>query len=365
MNIRKLFNKENFIRYKSLLLVALFLVGALCLRIYDSNFCNQLETQKLASRWSEHSKYVQLSIFFEQDAGLSEGEIYPLRDQLMNAASEAASDVEDEGRMLVDAYSTEGNLYISSKQSDTSVRAYGVSKDFFLFHPLELLSGTYFSSEDELKDGIILDELTAWKLFGATDVAGMPVMIYDKTYIIRGVVRNDKGHFSKASSESEPVVYVDFDMLKEAMGEEEPTIDSYELLIVNPVKNFGKTKLAEAIGRDEASYELVDNTNRFTLGSRAKRLRAYGTRSMRNRNLVYPYWENRARGYEDVADLLMVIEILLLMYPFIFVVKMVLVCIKWLKMKKRLYKDKNKSSLFEIFLVKCRQRKFVKKNTKE
>lgn len=365
MNIRKLFNKENFIRYKSLLLLALFLIGALCLRIYDYNFCNQLETQKLAERWSKQGRFVQLSVFFEQESGLSEGEIYPLRNQLMNAASEATSDVEDAGRKLVDAYSIEGNLYISSKQSDVSVRAYGVSKDFFLFHPLELLSGTYFSSDDELRDGIILDELTAWKLFGAMDVAGMPVMINDKTYIIRGVVRNDKGHFSESSSESEPVVYVDFDMLKEEMWEDDPTINSYELLIVNPVKNFGKTKLTEALGRDENSYELVDNTNRFTFGSRAKRLPAYGTRSMRNQNFVYPYWENRARGYEDVADLLMVIQILLWIYPFIFAVKTLVECIKWLKVKKRLYKDKNKSSLLEIFLVKCRQRKFVKKNTKE
>ncbi len=365
MNIRKLFNKENFIRYKSLLLVALFLIGALCVRIYDCNYCNQLKTQQLATRWSKNGKYVQLSAFFENGNGLMEGEIYPLRGKLMDAAEEASSDVEDEGRKIVDTYSMAGELYISSKQSDTIVRAYGVSKDFFLFHPLELLSGTYFTADDELKDGIILDELTAWKLFGAMDVAGMSVNINEKTYVIRGVVRSDQGHFSEASSESEPTVYVDFEMLQEEMGEEIPTIDSYELLIVNPVKNFGRTKLVEAIGWEEGSYELVDNTNRFKWSSRLKRLPKFGVRSMRNSKIIYPYWENRARGYEDVADLLLVVELILLVYPVIFATKELVVCIKWLKKKKRLYKDRYKAGLLDNFLVKCRQRKFVKKKTKE
>ncbi len=363
MNIRKLFNKENFIRYKSLLLVALFLLGALCVRIYDCNYCNQLETQQFASRWSKSGKYAQLSVFFERGSGLTEGEIYPLRNMLMDAVEEASSDVEDEGRKVVDAYSTEGSLYISSRQSDTIVRAYGVSKDFFLFHPLELISGTYFTAEDELEDGVILDELTAWKLFGAMEVAGMPVNINEKTYIIRGVVRSDSGHFSEASSESEPTVYVDFDMLKEELGGEEPTIDSYELLIVNPVKNFGRTKLVEAIGRDEESYDLVDNTGRFSFGSRIKRLAKFGTRSMRNSEVLYPYWENRARGYEDVADLLLAMELILVIYPLIFAGRKLAAGIRWLKKQIRLYKDKNKSSLLESFLVKCHQRRFVK--TKE
>jgi hypothetical protein len=365
MNIHQLFHKENLIRYKKLLILAGVLIAALGVRLYDCRYCGQLDTQQLASRWSGTGKYVQLSVFFEQEAGLEEGEVYPLRNQLMEAVEEAASDMEADGRLLVDAYSTEGELSLSSKQADTSVRAYGVSKDFFLFHPLELLSGSYFTSEDELADGIILDELTAWKLFGAVDVAGMTVNVNGDAYIIRGVVRTDEGHFSEASLEAQPSVYVDYDILKQELGADNRTIDSYELLIANPVKDFGKTKLAAAIGRDEATYELVDNTNRFSWSSRAKRLLAFGTRSMKTTQMVYPYWENRAKGYEDVADLLMVIELLLLVYPFIFAIKMLVICVKWLKMKKGLYKDKNIASLFGKFLVQCRRNKFVKKNTKE
>ena len=40
---------------------------------------------------------------------------------------------------------------------------------------------------------------------------------------------------------------------------------------------------------------------------------------MRTKNIVYPYWENRARAYEDVTVLLLVIEMILLIYPFLYV----------------------------------------------
>ena len=39
---------------------------------------------------------------------------------------------------------------------------------------------------------------------------------------------------------------------------------------------------------------------------------------MNTKAIIYPYWENRARGYEDVLALLLVVEIICLIYPVIF-----------------------------------------------
>lgn len=364
MKIRNLINKENFIRYKHICITVICLLAALVVRIYDVNYCKQLDSQQLAHRWSDNNQFVQLSVFFEDQTGYSEGELYPIRNTLMQAATDVTADVDAQGRLVVDAYSFERELYLSSKQNATSVKAYGVSKDYFLFHPLKLLSGTYFTSSDEVDDGIILDELTAWKLFGAIDVAGLPVQINGNTYLVRGVVRNAEGHFSTASEETEPVIFVDFAMLAKELGEDNPLIDSYELLMANPVKNFAESKLQEAMGREDG-YVLVDNTNRYSYSSRFKRLKNYGNRGMRTLKIVYPYWENRAIGYEDVVDLLTVLELLLLVYPLIFAVKNLILCINWLKKKKRLYKDQYMTSLLEKILVQLRQIRFVKKNTKE
>ena len=39
------------------------------------------------------------------------------------------------------------------------------------------------------------------------------------------------------------------------------------------------------------------------------------------KNIVFPYWENRARGYEDVSALFLVLEILCLIYPVCWLLK--------------------------------------------
>lgn len=358
------FLKDNFIRYKAFVLAVVLLLCAFFVRVYDARFCKQLDTQQLVSRWTKENNFVQLSCFFKEGY-LSEGELYPVRSRLMDAIDEASADVEAEGRKTVEAYTRKGSLYLTAKKADISVKAYGVSKDFFLFHPMKLLSGSYFAKEDALNDGIILDELTAWKLFGATDVAGMTVEISGESYVIRGVVRSDEGHFSKQAKETEPVVYLDYALLAKLSGEEYPTIDTYELLMINPVKNFAKNKLIDALGMEESEYVLIDNTHRFDALSRMQRIRNVGTRGMRVDSFVYPYWENRAIGYENIADILFIIEVLLLIYPTAFCVFLLILGGKWLKMKKRLYKDKYKTSFFEKILVQCRQIKFVKKNTKE
>ena len=69
---------------------------------------------------------------------------------------------------------------------------------------------------------------------------------------------------------------------------------------------------------DKSSYEIVENSSRFGLMNRFTVLRNFGIRSMNTKNIVFPYWENRARAYEDLAALLLILELLCLVYPVIF-----------------------------------------------
>ena len=104
------------------------------------------------------------------------------------------------------------------------------------------------------------------------------------------------------------------------MSDSSLSIDSYEILIKNPVQKFGYNALKNVIGLDEKQYEIVENSTRFGLANRLDILKNFGVRSMSTKKIIYPYWENRAKGYEDLAALLLVFEVLCLVYPVIYVI---------------------------------------------
>lgn len=286
---------------------------------------SQLSTQQLAKRWSEEEQFTQLSIFFAKGKEINEAQIMPIEQAIKTALEEASIDASaDNGRKWVDAYSSKGELTLSSDRTSATVRAYGVSKDFFLFHPLTLLSGTYFGLEDENEDGLILDENVAWQLFGSNNVAGLTVEINGISYVVRGVVRSEEGLFSEKVEENIPTVYVSFSLLERHYGSSESglPIENYELLIANPVRDFGETTLKNAVGGDENAYVMVENTTRYQLMNRLTMLKDFTTSTMSTKAVEYPYWENRARGYETISLLIMFFEIVCLIYPIIYAIQL-------------------------------------------
>ena len=62
---------------------------------------------------------------------------------------------------------------------------------------------------------------------------------------------------------------------------------------------------------------MVENTTRFQFLNLWKILMRFGSRSMNSKAIIYPYWENMARGYEDYAALYLVFILLFFTYPFI------------------------------------------------
>lgn len=305
-------------QYRKLVIAAACVCVVLLIGLAEHLFTGQLPVENVAGEWSKDGGYAAVSAFFSEDAGVTDSQVMMWERSLATALEGASQDVSDSnGRNLVDCYSAEGELTVCSEKTSAKVRAFGIGNDFFLFHPLTLLDGNYFNGTDENGDGVILDENVAWQLFGSAHVAGMNVEINGVTYPIRGVVRSDKGAFSGAAEEEKATVYVAYSIMS-GDGEEALPLDSYEILIRNPVQKFGYNALKDAVGLDEAEYELVENSARYSLLNRLTILRSFGARSMRTKNIVYPYWENRARAYEDVTALLLVIKLLLLIYPFLY-----------------------------------------------
>ena len=308
-----------------------FLICLILFLVNGSLIENQM-SQQMASRWSEKKDVAQVSCFFSYKAEVSTDLIEQFRHAVDGALVEASITQESpngNARLWVDAYSADGKIGLIYGKTSLEADAIGVGGDFFLFHPLELISGSYFFESDLNQDYCVIDEDAAWQLFGSSDVVGMLVDIQNVPHIIKGVVKREAGRIEEAAGLKNTVVYVSYNTLSE-LGKSSG-INHYEILMPNPVKNFAFNYTIDNIGVDEKELRVIDNTQRYSLLERLKIFTQFGSRSMNEKAIIYPYWENIARGYEDILALTTILSLLFLLYPVILILIQIII---WWKHKK-------------------------------
>lgn len=279
------------------------------------------DSQTMAERWSDKKDMAQVSCFFSVNAGITQDRIIEFEHYVDTALQDASVMQESENpgaRLWADAYSSDGRISLSSGKSSLDADAIGIGGDFFLFHPLKLVSGAYFSGNDLMKDYCIIDQDAAWQLFGSSNVAGMTVYIGGEPHIITGVVERPTGRLAEAAGLEGTLVYVTHETLSR-LGRCNG-INHYEIVMPDPVTGFAKKLIGEQLGTSEKETEVLENTSRYSFLSRLKLIPAFGTRSMNGRAIIYPYWENIARGYEDILAVLTLFEVLFLLYAVILAV---------------------------------------------
>lgn len=307
----------------------------LLVSLWCSSRINSLSDQQAAKRWDEDGDSAQVSCFFTRGVTVDEFQIKSFEKQLEGALLEAAVTKEDENaRLYIDAYSGQGKITLVSEQATLEASAVGIGGDFFLFHPLTLVSGGYFSGNDLMKDSVILDEEAAWQLFGSNDIVGMSVTIGNVPHYIAGVVRREKGHFAENAGLKNTVVYVSNETLEEYGTSE--GISAYEVVAPNPVKRFVYNTVKEKFGLKEEEMTVVENSARYSVESMISVVLDFGIRSMQNTAVNYPYWENIARGYEDVRAVALLLQMILLLIPSVIIIGFLI--IKW---KNRSYTGKD------------------------
>ncbi len=285
-------------------------------------------SQTAAERWGGSEAVSQISCFFSVGAGITEDRIMDFEHSIDKALTDASVIQESENpgaRLWADAYSADGQVTISTDKASITADAVGIGGDFFLFHPVPLLYGAYFSGNDVLKDYCVIDEDAAWQLFGSSDVAGMVVYIGGIPHVVTGVVERPSGRLAEAAGLDSTLVYVSCESLEE--NGKSNGINHYEIVMPNPVSGFAENYIRENLGADEKETEVLENTSRYSFLSRCQLLLEFGTRSMNGKAIIYPYWENIARGYEDILALLTLFELLLVIYPI--GLAMVFFCIWW------------------------------------
>ena len=304
-----------------------FLIFLILLLVSNHLGRSQL-TQTAAQRWSEDGNASQVSCFFSVGSGITEDALIEFEHTVDAALTEASVVQESENpgaRLWADAYSADGQVTISTDKASITADAVGIGGAFFLFHPVPLLYGAYFSGNDVLKDYCVIDEDAAWQLFGSSDVAGMVVYIGGIPHVVTGVVERPSGRLAEAAGLDSTLVYVSCESLEE--NGKSNGINHYEIVMPNPVSGFAENYIRENLGADEKETEVLENTSRYSFLSRCQLLLEFGTRSMNGKAIIYPYWENIARGYEDILALLTLFELLLVIYPI--GLAMVFFCIWW------------------------------------
>lgn len=355
MDIKKLLSnkKRNTIIIILMILLLLDLVmGLICRHV-----ANDLSDQQGARRWAGDESYAQVSLFFTEDQMVEPNGIKRFEYNLGKKMQEAGiidDDEADASGKIVDTvtpgrrpvaeketeeddtpvytlcYSAQGISTLSfEKRTAENIPTIGVDGDFFLFHPLELVSGSYFGPDDIMKDKIVLDEDLAWDLFGSSDIIGECVNIGGISHYVSGVVKRQDGRMNRAAGLSKNIVFMSYESLAKygsilsgktesrEISEDGATmefggINCIEVIMPDPVSGVALRIIRESAGVDERYISVIDNTNRFSFLSLIGVLGDFGKRSMWDKPVFYPYWENVARGWEDVLAVLALIRIICL-----------------------------------------------------
>ena len=307
-----------------ILIVIILLAIPIAVINYEAN---SLVDQNMVKKWSPKENSAHISAFFSKEAKFSENDILALEEKIKTLLKENdALDGSDKKREWADCYSAEGKLTITIENSNMDIKAIGVGGDFFLFHPLQLVSGSYFLSSNVMQDLVVVDEDTAWRLYGSSDIAGKTVEIGGVNHIIAGVIKRDEGKLNKEAGNNKPTIYVSYNSLKK-YGEVE-AITSYEVVMPNLTKEFARKIIKKNLEYSASNCEIIENSNRYSVVSLCKNLKEFGKRSMKTNSIQYPYWENVARGKEDICMLFMALEIIFVVASLIYLVMCIVKFIK-------------------------------------
>ena len=347
---------------KKVLIISAGVLNAVCIAavivcvIMGSSIKNMLLTQQAADIWKGDGdiRFTQLSAYFRPEESIPESTINSLRAKISTSLTEITLEAPEGGSLFTDAFSANGKVTLTRGNDQTDIRAYGIGGDFFLFHPLELLSGSYIWGSDLMKDRIVIDENVAWRFFGSSDVAGMEITVNGRVFLIAGVVRFETDRYSRRVIGDDPCVFVDYSVLAE-QGTAQVGINSYELVMPNPITNFAMqivrgTFISETI-------DVVENTYRYSSGHLNYLIRNFGSRSAENTGILYPYWENAARLSEDYAALTLFVRNVFLILPILTLATLAVLGVRFVYVRRLMYSGKV-TGFFGDIIDKRRIRKY-------
>ena len=199
----------------------LWLVLAASIHAFRTIKAAGFEDQREAARWGSSDSCAQVSAFLPSENALKEENIRDLEYKINSALAQDSIKLTAQGedaRLWQDCYSGIGSLTLAAGSKTVKVEAVGTGGAFFTFHPLHLSSGSFYLSDSPMKDEILLDQETAWKLFGSFNVVGRSVRVEDMYLRIAGVYKKEEGGLYENGGLSDYVVFVQYTTLLQYGG---------------------------------------------------------------------------------------------------------------------------------------------------
>lgn len=304
-------SKKKRIAY-AILCGALVLASAACF-VGVAWLSRLLPSQQAAERWQGEGEaaYAQVSCFLAADERISLNEIYKFRYAILDKLHDAGYAADTDTRLFRDAWCATGKVQVSSGLGHGEASVHAVGGHYFEFHPIHLISGSYISEDDLMKDRVLLDEDLAWLLFGGTELEGMELRINGVPFVVAGVIQREQDFASRRAYSAGMGLYMSYDAY--VLLDENAAAECYELVLVEPVEGFTLSFVKEQFPIGQG--EIVDNSKRFTFNHLLSLVGQFGTRSMQTQGVAYPYWENAARAVEDWCMLLLLLGLMFAVLP--------------------------------------------------
>lgn len=332
------------------------LIAAAVMTTVGSSMAKSQKYNYAASEWGgKKGNYAQISCFFAENSGFSTTSLNSVRSMILSEL-QTVSVAPEEGKTLVpDAYSSPlGNCQISSDiNRHTSAEITAVGGDFFLFRDFTLLDGVYFTKEDLMQDGAVIDRELAWMLYGSENIAGMDMYINGVKFYIAGVIDTPDTKPEKQCAGKTMRAYISYDMADEVTrgsasmntasdGNAQPVsfdgVTCYECIIPNPVDSFAENTMEKIFGQQYAGkVDIVSNGSRFEPKKRTKAYKKLSNSVVQDNGIIYPYWENASRIVEFRLSRLYHGRKLILIIPFLTLAWILLrLIILWRRKKPKL-----------------------------
>lgn len=313
-------NRKKFHLVTACVCVVLAVTSLILTAVSSASASSQV-SQKAADVWSGDSgrDYSQISIFFTADAGFTPYSVRDFRTGMQTSFSKIPPDYFGEGvkvdkeDMWIDAYSMEASIRVEGSKATVTTNAVIAGGDFFFFRQFKFLSGNGFSDDtDGGYDLIVLDKDAAWQLFGSINVTGMTVDISGHPFVVCGVIEKEKTESKTEIYGKSPRVYISYDAYERFLNKSDADIyvTCYEAVVPNPIKDFAYEAVeANLSSVNEDSRKIVVNSERYDIQPLWKTFKSLAMRSVRTKDIIYPFWENAASVKADRLAVIMVIRL--------------------------------------------------------
>lgn len=340
-------------KYIIIFSVNIIAVAVICiLSVIGNSMAVSQRYNYTADIWKNNGKenFAQTSVFFAEDSGFTTDSLNSVRAELVKELQSVSIETNGESLPYAEAYSTPvGTFTIRGDltgKNDAVLTAVG--GDFFMFRNFRLVNGSFFSDNDLMHDGAVIDRNLAWELYGSCDVAGMNLYIDGVKFYISGVIENPETEPEKICAGKLPRIYVSYngvaDIMKlsgssensPVMSESFNKITCYETVFPNPVENFAYNAVNKQFSEKyKDKYSIVKNSTRFKPSVRSNAFKKISNYAVIKNNINYPYWENASRIVEFKLTFLYFSRTILFIVPSLTLAWLAILLVLFMKRKKQ------------------------------